>query len=178
MTKTLVPYLVPDVSDLARSLRRQLAEQNEMPGQLDMLNLLARCAGFSNFQSYRQQALRPSRPSQPESPPPALARKFMALFDAEGQLVRWPTSRPLQILMLWYLWGRFDRRRSYQERDVNRLLNQHHRFGDPALLRRELVELGLLSRTDDCRDYRRLSVLPPQDIVTLLKYRERQLQAA
>ncbi|NLR76286.1 DUF2087 domain-containing protein [Leeia aquatica] len=178
MSKTLVPYLVPDVSDLARALRRHWPSHPDMPGQVDMLNLLARCAGFSNFQSYRQHALRPQKTEVSHPPVPALAQKFMQLLDAQGQLTRWPSGRPLQQLALWYLWGRFDRRRSYHEREVNTLLNQHHRFGDPALLRREMVGLGLLSRSDDCRDYRRLSPQPPDDVIAVLKHRERQLQAA
>jgi hypothetical protein len=45
-----------------------------------------------------------------------------------------------------YLLSKFDPTRLYTEKEVNTLLNEYHTFGDPALLRRELFDRGLLDR--------------------------------
>ncbi|MEL6397962.1 MAG: DUF2087 domain-containing protein [Cyanobacteria bacterium J06607_6] len=41
----------------------------------------------------------------------------------------------------------------YSERQINELLGRHHTFGDPALLRRELFERGLVDRVKDGSAY-------------------------
>ena len=173
MSKQIIAYRVGDISDLARALRRQLHDHADVPGQVEMLNLLARCAGFANFQSYRQATLaRPQPAAAEEVPQSRLAAKFLALFDGDGRLLRWPVGRPLQQLVLWFLWGQFDYRRSYGEVEVNRLLNVWHAFGDPALLRRELVGQGLLARTADCRAYHRIRRQAPDEVIAIHKLRK------
>ncbi|MEZ5756035.1 MAG: DUF2087 domain-containing protein [Paracoccaceae bacterium] len=44
---------------------------------------------------------------------------------------------------------------SFTERQISARLDAHHSFGDAAILRRTMIELKLLSRTPDGRDYRR-----------------------
>lgn len=72
-----------------------------------------------------------------------------ALLDEEGRVTRWPARRALQAQVLNYLAARFEPGRQYTEKEVNALLNGLHTFGDAALLRRELFELGLLNREKD-----------------------------
>jgi hypothetical protein len=70
-------------------------------------------------------------------------------LDGQGRLKEWPSKRNkgrFQQLALEYLATQFKPGTRYHEREVNALLNQHHTFGDPALLRRELVERGLVDR--------------------------------
>ncbi|MGB3202656.1 MAG: DUF2087 domain-containing protein [Nodosilinea sp.] len=79
------------------------------------------------------------------APPPELQH----YLDAQGRLTIWPSKRNkghAQRLALDYLATQFEPDIRYTEREVNALLNQHHTFGDPALLRRELVERGLVDR--------------------------------
>jgi len=57
------------------------------------------------------------------------------------------------MLVLEYLFEKFDAEKNYTEREVNEILNQHHTFGDPAMLRRELFEKKMLRRTLDGRTY-------------------------
>ena len=92
----------------------------------------------------------------------------MRQFDASGRLTRWPTKRALQVLVLWCLWLRFDAKRRYSEREVNEVLNAHHLFGDRCLLRRELVELKLLTRTPGGAEYRKLAARPDAEAIALL----------
>lgn len=76
-------------------------------------------------------------------------------LDGEGRLKAWPSrkKRSAQLQALARLAAQFEPCRDYTEAEVNEILNRHHTFGDWALLRRELFELGLLHRTPDVRRY-------------------------
>jgi hypothetical protein len=77
-------------------------------------------------------------------------------LDDQGRLKEWPSKRNkgrFQQLSLEYLASQFEPDFYYTEREVNALLNQHHTFGDPALLRRELFERGLVDRVRDGSAY-------------------------
>lgn len=76
-------------------------------------------------------------------------------LDAQGRVKNWPSrrNRKYQLSVLKYLASKLDANALYTEREVNALLNQHHTFGDPALLRRELFETGLLNRKRDGSAY-------------------------
>ena len=77
------------------------------------------------------------------------------LFDDNGLIERWPSRKKKnnQLLVLEYLFEKFDTEKKYTEKEVNELLNQYHSFGDPAMLRRELFEKKMLRRTLDGRAY-------------------------
>ena len=82
---------------------------------------------------------------------------------------RWPNQFAVQQQALWALWVRFPGKREMTESQVNETLNRYHRFGDPATLRRELVEAKFLSRTLDCRQYRKQARQPDAETVAFLK---------
>ncbi|MBS0435107.1 MAG: DUF2087 domain-containing protein, partial [Proteobacteria bacterium] len=84
------------------------------------------------------------------------AARALRQFDAQGRITRWPIRFGVQRLMLWGLWMHFDGKRRYREREVNEILNAWHLFGDHCLLRRELVEMKMLARTDGGAEYRKL----------------------
>ncbi len=75
----------------------------------------------------------------------------------------------MQQLCLWKLWSFFPCGEEMAEGQVNDLLRTHHTFGDHVLIRREMVNMGLLSRTPDCRIYRRVERRPPEDALALLR---------
>ena len=54
------------------------------------------------------------------------------------------------------------------ERGISAWLNTLHEFGDAALLRRTLVTMGLVTRTQDGREYRRVERKPPPELGLLL----------
>jgi len=178
MPRELTPLVAADLSTFAKTLRVQWAERHERgagaPSHVEMLNLLARAAGHRNLQALR--AARPSAPVRAAAPArgprdPALteaADRALRQFDAAGRLTRWPTKRALQVLALWGLWLRFDAKRRYTEREVNEVLNAHHHFGDHCLLRRELIELQLLTRTPGGAEYRKVAARPDAGVVALL----------
>lgn len=183
MSKTPLPYIAADISSVARSLREQLGEhapQQEPPSHVALLNMLARAVGKRNFQAFRAASTLVCQLDQRAAPapavelaPPAGADRFARLLDAEGRVNRWPIKRrPVQLLILWYIWSKFPARRMYTEREVNAVIKAWETFGDHVLLRRELVELGLLKRTKDGSEYRKVAVKPSPEISAFL----RQLQ--
>lgn len=76
-------------------------------------------------------------------------------LDAQGRVKKWPSRqyKKYQRAVLVYLAAQFEAGQRYTEREVNQLLNQHHTFGDPALLRRELIEAQLVTRLRDGSAY-------------------------
>ncbi|WP_029352812.1 DUF2087 domain-containing protein [Bosea sp. 117] len=171
MPRSHLAYEVADISALARSLRDGLGKLEGPPGHVQLLNLLARAAGFRNFQHFRaDHAARqpPEAPAPAPAPDHARAAKAARLFDAGGGLTRWPKKRNQQLLCLWVLWSRIPAGEVFAERQVNELLNGWHHFGDYALLRREMVDLGLLRRTPDGREYSRVEQPPPAELGAML----------
>ncbi|MFZ5669318.1 MAG: DUF2087 domain-containing protein [Pseudomonadota bacterium] len=170
MTRTVFPFAVSDVSALARALRRELAAAGGPPGHVQLLNILARAAGFRNFQHFRAQGDVPA-PAAPSAAPADQARveRVARCFDAEGRLERWPARTGDQRLSLWVLWSRIPPDEVMTEQQVSARIEALHRFGDRALLRRELVETGLVSRTPDCRQYRRVEQRPPAEALALIR---------
>jgi GNAT superfamily N-acetyltransferase len=81
--------------------------------------------------------------------------EIVSYLDERGRVKEWPSrrNRKYQFLVLKYLASKFDIDMFYTEKEVNSLLNQHHTFGDPALLRRELFEAKLLNRKRDGSAY-------------------------
>ena len=90
------------------------------------------------------------------------------------EVARWPAKREDQVLALWALWAQVPSRRDFTEQEISQVLRDLHDFGDHALLRRELFESRLVTRTPDCRAYRRIEQPPPADAAELI----RQVQAA
>tara|TARA_R100000365_G_C2705444_1_gene42553 strand:+ start:59 stop:271 length:213 start_codon:yes stop_codon:yes gene_type:complete len=59
--------------------------------------------------------------------------------------------------------------RDYADRENTELLNGLASFGDHALLRRALVDMGYVARTRDGRSYRRIEQKPPAELSALLR---------
>lgn len=173
MSRTIMTYQAPDISALARTLKREIDGRPEKPGHVELLNILSRAIGFRNFQHLKAAQAAGERMAAPAEPVAAVdhARVEAArrCFDDDGVLVRWPAKTSLQRLCLWGLWARFPAGREMDERQVNERLKALHRFGDHALLRREMVNLGLLFRTPDCRVYRRIEQRPPAEALALVR---------
>jgi hypothetical protein len=111
-------------------------------------------------------------------PPPELtdrAARALKCFDFSGRLTRWPPKLSQQRLAMWVLWTRFDARRVYTEAEVNHVLKAWHLYGDHATLRRELINHQLMTRKDDCSEYRKLAQWPDEEAQGLMRaLRKRQ----
>ncbi|GHB30301.1 hypothetical protein GCM10007094_18390 [Pseudovibrio japonicus] len=166
MSRVPVPLSAPDVSQFARSVARQIKSRGNAPSHVELMNMLAKAAGFQNFQHMKVAHTAERRV---DTPPVAevvdhrLVGRALNQFDESGQLVSWPARRQVQVLCLWQLWSQIPSGTSMSEKEVSSLLNAIHRFADPALLRRELFSLGLLHRKRDGSDYRRQEQKPPAE---------------
>ncbi len=178
------PLWVPDASAFAKSLRKQLVERTQhnlaTPSHVELLNMLARAAGYPNVQSLKASGAPAARAKRAVTLAPltATATKAAMQFDAQGQLVRWPNKRSVQRLAMWVLWMHFDAKRQYTEREVNHILNAWHSFGDHATLRRELVNLKLLARKSDCSVYWKEPHRPDDEVRPLLSALRERIRAA
>ncbi|MCB1389413.1 MAG: DUF2087 domain-containing protein [Rhodobacteraceae bacterium] len=171
MSRDLIPLSTPDLSGFARSLSRQLGAREALPSHLELLNMLARAAGFRNHQHLRATHAARTRlatPPEDESTDFRLVERALGCFDGAGMLVRWPARRQLQALCLWALWARIPAGETLDEPRINRCLDTLHGFGDRALLRRDMIGLGLLDRSPDGRVYRRVEQRPPPEARALL----------
>jgi hypothetical protein len=172
MSRTSLSLSVDDVSAFAKALGRQLAALERAPGHVELLNMVSRATGYRNFQHFRAQSEAASRLDVPKPAPAPVdyrkVKRLMRYFDAEGCFVRWPKKHSHQGLCLWVLWSRIPPRRVFSEREISELLQKEHLFGDYALLRRELFDRGLITRTPDGREYRRLERKPSPEAVELI----------
>lgn len=181
MSRPVFPFAVGDISVLARSLQAQWQPHDGAPGHVELLNMLARAAGFRNFQHFRASHQAEQRLQQPLPPPVpvdhAKIGKLARYFDAERRLTRWPSKASHREPCLWVVWSQLTPRTSFAEKQINAQLQAAHLFGDYALLRRELVDGGWLQRKPDGSDYRRVERQPPADALALLRHlHSRQIQ--
>ena len=174
MSRTCIPFSTGDLSAFARSLREQLAHADGLPGHVELLNMLARSAGFRNYQSLRASAAARGQleTAQPAPEPVDFARvqRMARHFDEQGRLATWPASPNLRSACLWVLWSRIPAGESLTEDRLNRTIRANHTFGDHALLRRELCEQDLVKRTADGREYRRVERAPSPEGLALIRY--------
>ena len=172
MPKIELPFRSSDISALARSLSGQLKAAERLPSHVELLNMLAKAAGFQNFQHFRAQTVAERQLAM--SPGPEVTVDYVALkrlrryFDRNGRLVRWPKKFSHQEPCLWTLWASLPARTTFTEREINDLLRENHHFGDPALLRREMKERNMVTRTRDGREYRRVERKPPPEALALI----------
>lgn len=175
MSRISLPFHSEDISALARSLKGQLTNCEPKPSHLELLNMLVRANGYRNFQHYRVQITAQNQleklPITPEPEPDYFARikRLLKFFDSVGQLVRWPSKRSQQELCLWVIWSRLPARQILTEKEVDHILKDSHLFGDHTLLRRWLCDYGMMNRTMDGREYRRVEKRPPGEALELIR---------
>lgn len=79
-----------------------------------------------------------------KQPEDAWEQKVLSDFFAEGRLREIPAQRKKRDVILRWLAQRFERDRTYSEKEINERLRQYHE--DVASLRRELIGARLLQR--------------------------------
>ena len=175
MSRLILPFAAKDVSSLARALSRELDACEAKPSHVQLLNMLTRSVGYQNFQHFRAQFKAKDRLERISATPPEpidhrQVERVLRHFDAAGRLVRWPSKESQQIICLWVLWSRLPVDAAQTEMEITAFLRAHHLFGDPALLRRALYEYGMVSRTSDGRDYRRIERRPPPEALAAIRH--------
>lgn len=171
MSKQSIPLVVEDISPFARALARQISDSKDPPSHLSLMNMVSRAAGFRNFQHLRAAQLAGERlasTAAPQTVDHLLVERTLNQFDSAGRLRQWPSRRKIQDLCLWALWAALPARTLLGEREVNARLRELHLFDDPAILRRSLFSLGMVSRNPDGSDYCRKEQVPPPEARALI----------
>jgi hypothetical protein len=178
MPRTAIPLQVADLSPFAKTLRQSLATHEGTPTHVELLNLIAKAAGFQNFQHLRADAEAADRLRAAEEPGPradlALVTKTARYFDTEGVLTSWPSRFAIQTLTQWVFWSRIPRGEVFTERQISDLIRDWHAFGDHAIIRRAMVDAKMLERTQNGREYRRIEQVPPPELGPLLAHLEKR----
>lgn len=79
--------------------------------------------------------------------------EIKSFINGEGKLTQFPSKRGKQLICIAYIAQKLTKSAEYTEKEFNELLNGLHTFGDPCLLRRELLNAGYVSRTPDGKKY-------------------------
>jgi len=74
-------------------------------------------------------------------------------LDVGGKIMRLSSKSKFKDATLSYLAEKFEDNRNYTETEVNEICNEWHTFGDYFLIRRELMDSGLLCREPDGSRY-------------------------
>jgi hypothetical protein len=165
-----ISLFAEDITSFARNLASELKSTGGSPSHLELLNMLARSGGHRNYQHLRASASARSRLALPTKVVDFTRIERLAkYFDANGLLIRWPNTFSIQDACVWVMWSRLPARLVMSERELNERLKVEHRFGDHAILRRELVERGLLKRPLDCSIYERAERQPTAEIAELIR---------
>lgn len=172
MSRTLLPFQTDDLSAFAKALGGELRDCGHPPGHVELLNMLARAGGCRNFQHLKAQAdAKAAVEAPPVAEPPVdypRLRRTLRLFGADGSLLRWPPKLWERELCLWTIWAAIPARQDLAETAVNARITARHDFGDYALVRRWMVDLGMLVRTPDGSVYRRVERRPSADARALI----------
>lgn len=167
MTKEVFPFGVPDISALAKHIKKEI-DDNQTPSHLEVLNILARGAGYKNFQHFRAANAPNDAPITVDKPNQDALKKITKYFDNNLVLMRFPPKESHRELCLWFFWSRIPQNAKFNEIAFSKYLNGLHSFGDAALIRRYLIEYGFVSRSRDGSDYQRIELEVPAEVQAIV----------
>lgn len=72
--------------------------------------------------------------------------KISQFLDSSGRIIQLPKKKVTRYAVLGYMAEKFESGRDYSEQEVNDICDRWHTFGDYFLLRRELIDSGLMCR--------------------------------
>lgn len=166
MSRDHIPLQITDLSGFATQLRKQLPRNDDLPGHLAFLGMIARAAGFRNYQHLQSEAVK----TQPLSTEAAKKlERAIRVFDGGVKMTHWPASTAVQGMCLWSIWFDLNRGAQLSEIDVNTAIKSRIAFEDYPLVRRSLIDHKFMTRTNDGKVYTRQSITPPPEAVLLIK---------
>ena len=75
------------------------------------------------------------------------------LINEHDQITRWPKKASDKELVITFLGTKFENNHIYSEKEINRMIENHHLFEDTTSLRRELISQKIFSHHDDDTKY-------------------------
>jgi len=94
---------------------------------------------------------------------------YLLPYLEDGRLSALPAKKRKRLTALFWLSEHIPHEKTYTEEEFSELLNRLHSFGDPALLRRELCDYGLIERSADGTAYRPVPARPSLEAL-LIRY--------
>lgn len=79
--------------------------------------------------------------------------KISKFLDDSGKITQLSQKKSIRLATLFYLAEKFEGNRNFTEKEVNSICEEWHTFGDYFLLRRELIDNGVLCREPDGSRY-------------------------
>lgn len=159
MSRIIHTYEAPDLSALARTIKRELEGRSETPGHVEILNILSRAAGFRNYQHLKASRAAEIRLATVPEPQPEVDFRRVEIaarcFDVKDVLLRWPGKTNLQALCLWKL-VLLSRRSGHDRTPGQRSAEA------PPRLRRSRAHSPRDGQSEASVTYRRLPQLPPR----------------
>jgi len=76
-------------------------------------------------------------------------------LDKNSKVKIWPSKKDKKIQVLKYIAAKFEDDRIYNEKEINSIINDWHTFNDYFLIRRELIDYKLFSRTTNGSAYQK-----------------------
>ncbi len=80
-------------------------------------------------------------------------KKLSGYYNSAGELVQYPSKRPMRIFALIEIARKFDLEKRYTEKEVNEIIRESIAFGDIELVRREMFQYKLIGRLRDGSQY-------------------------
>jgi hypothetical protein len=77
---------------------------------------------------------------------PIMKSHLKNFLDDRGRVKQWPSKRAAQIKVIEYIANHFPKGSKFSESELNEEIKQLHTFGDWAILRREMCDLGYFDR--------------------------------
>ena len=115
-----------------------------------LLFLLRQLLSTHNAESAGARRAADTRLEDARAAAPSALHDFV---DEHGRITRWSSKLKDQQAMLEYLATKFTPESSYNEKEVNELLRQWYLDADFVLVRRSMIDAGLLNRTKDGARY-------------------------
>ena len=98
-----------------------------------------------------------------ESERQCIQKELRAFLDEGERVTALPAKRRKQLLAYYWIASQLPQDGVWNERELNAVLNGLHTFGDPAVIRRTLFDLGVLDRDPFGTRYTLLSPFPTLD---------------
>ncbi len=84
-------------------------------------------------------------------------KKVKNYINSEGKVAFWPAKRKFQLMLIDYVNNQIPSDKTFSEKEINSLLKEYLAIDDYVLIRRELIELGYLTRKADGSCYSKVS---------------------
>lgn len=94
---------------------------------------------------------------------------IMRFIDEKGRIKAWAAKKEMKLEILKYISTKFEYGKFYSEKEVNKVIEEWHTFGDYFMIRRGLIDYWLLSRTKSGSRYWKEERDTYTDIIRLIE---------